>query len=57
MNGLMIYLSSLHKSNGKLSFYKNDTSKSCASINLGSFFHLHDGLIRHRVTGYANGAP
>jgi hypothetical protein len=51
----MIYLSSLHKSNGKLSFYKKKLRVKVA-LNLDSFFHLHDGLIR-RVTGYANGAP
>jgi hypothetical protein len=51
----MIYLSSLHKSNGKLSFYKKKIRVKVA-LNLGSFFHLHDGLL-HRVTGYANGAP
>jgi hypothetical protein len=51
----MIYLSSLHKSNGKLSFYKKKLRVKVA-LNLDSFFHLHDGLLR-RVTGYVNGAP
>jgi hypothetical protein len=36
-------------------FYKTPRVK--VALNLDSFFHLHDGLIRHRVTGCANGVP